>query len=172
MFVCGRVQSTMGRGHKGLGDQWHPCANRELTVWLRVKAHSPELLFFILSKRTMWEEALSNIGHTVSWRRRKWAIMTMTFRLMLSSGSSPSATPSPDLFPVEEALQHKPTVRRLPASPPQVLPQKGLRKLSASRAREIWAVRLWNLKWQELYQENLWLGNKSKAQRQLCFHEK
>lgn len=173
MFACGHVQSTMGRGHKGLGDQWDACANRELTVWLRVKAHSPELLFFILSKRMVWEEALSNSGHSLSWRRRKWTIMTMTLRLILSSGSSPSAIPSPDLFPVEETLQHKPTVRWLPASPPrQALPPKGWRKLSASGTREIWAVRLWSLKWQGLYQENLWIGNKCKAQRQLCFYKK
>lgn len=162
-----------GKGPQRLGDQWDPCANRELKVWLWVKAHSPELLLFILTKRTMWEEALSNTGHSLSRRRRKWTIMTMTFRLILSSGSSSSATPSPDLFPVGETLQHKPTVRRPPASPPRLaLPQDGLRKLSASRAREIWAMRLWSLTWQKLYQENLWIGNKCKAQRQLCFYKK
>lgn len=109
MFVCGHVQSTMGRGHKGLGDQWDACAHRELTVWLRVKDHSPSFYFSFSVKRMMWEEALSNNGNSLSWRRkRKWTIMTMTFRLILASGSSPSASPSPDLFPVEETLQQIP----------------------------------------------------------------
>lgn len=40
----------------------------------------------------------------------------MTFRRISSSGSSPSATPSPDLFPVEETLQRKPTHRQVAPS--------------------------------------------------------
>ena len=94
------------------------------------ESSQPEVsIFLFLVKGWCRRKTLLNTCHPFSWLTRKWTIMIMTFRLILSSRSSPSLAPSPDLFPMEETLQYKPTV----GAASSISSLIGFRKLSSSK---------------------------------------
>lgn len=87
------------------------CASKELTTWWWVQAHSPKLPCSLFSiKGWCRRKTLLNTCHLLSLRRRKWTIMTMTFRPILLSKASPYLDLSPDLFPMQEAFRYQPNV--------------------------------------------------------------
>lgn len=76
----------------------------------KLAAQSFIFFFFILKGEWFRRKILLDICHHLSLMRRKQTIMIMTFRLILSSRSSPPLAPSPDFFPLQETLQYQSNV--------------------------------------------------------------